>query len=88
MLCQKEINTIYDMSILFTSVSILYLPLCFFLKSLRIKRNDKYNMHYTIWNLGLALFSLWGLFMSINVLIIHKSDSIQNIVLDTSFTEK
>ena len=84
MLCVNEINYISDMSLQFTCASILYLPLCFFLKSLKIKKNDKYDIHYTIWNLGLALFSLWGLFYSINVLTMHQSNSLKNIIIDTS----
>ena len=84
MFCEEEINKISDMRLMFTLVSVLYLPICFFLKSLKIKKNNKYDIHYTIWNLGLAIFSLCGFFYSINFTIALKLYNIKNIILNTS----
>lgn len=84
MYCEKQIISISGLYYYFISASLLYLPICFYLKTLKIKRNNYYDIPYTIWNLILSLFSIWGIFSGINLFITYRNNSVLNLILDPS----
>ena len=89
MYCEKYIISINKLSNYFICASLFYLPICFYLKSLKIKKNNYYDIHYTLWNLGLALFSIWGSYIGINLFIKNiNENSLKNVILDISLIKE
>ena len=56
---------------LFLSVSIFYPILVVYFLYNKNNKNDKYDKLYFLWNLNLSLFSIWGSYQTVPVLVKH-----------------
>jgi len=67
---------------------IFYLPFIFLLQKVKLPKTAKYDTAYNLWNLGLCIFSFWGVYRCVPVLIATiASKGVVGAILTTEVNE-